>query len=369
MEQQKGPYFEDVERNRIFSIALIYEQTADKLAPWDAAAAEECYQKNIDLLMPLAPVSYGLADTLLKLEKVQRKQGKINEADSTHGLYEEMNEKLSEIEKEVRMTRPDLKTFTSSNHLFSGLNLPNAEHDRKLFGQYKSALDPSLYPKDVYPELCSYFKKRGISLCVGNPTGGLLITGINPSRPIGVKDGDFVYTLKNEATPHKGRIGYWRQKYNLVGNKLIDQTAYLDLMPLCYTNQVGLEYLLWDNVQLRAALVSITQREIESYIRPSLIIVANKQSAYYWGKDDSMWMGYEMIPMSHGLSKDLELYQITGFKKGQRLNPDLQKTNLKGALILFYGMYDERNKEKLLSDEDVVKLLQLAQNNKGTSKI
>lgn len=39
MENQKGPYWEEVERNRIFTIALIYEKAADKLAHWDAAEA------------------------------------------------------------------------------------------------------------------------------------------------------------------------------------------------------------------------------------------------------------------------------------------------------------------------------------------
>ena len=61
MQNEKGSYWEDVERNRIFTVALIYGKAADKLAPWDAAEAEECYQKKVDLLTPLAPVSFGLA--------------------------------------------------------------------------------------------------------------------------------------------------------------------------------------------------------------------------------------------------------------------------------------------------------------------
>lgn len=367
MEQEKGPYFEDVERNRIFTVALIYEKAADKLAAWDVAAAEELYLKKVELLMPLAPVSYGMAATLQKIEAVQRKQEKIKEADSTHQQYELMSQKLKEIEKEVRREHPELlKSMTDpSKRLFVGLDLKDVAHDWHLFCLYKSALDSSLYDKDAYPELCSYFLKRGICLCVGNPTGGVLITGINPSRTIDAKDGDFVYTFKNVATPHKGRIGYWHQKYNFVGESLIDKTAYLDLLPLCYTNQNGLEYLLWNNIQLRAALVSITQREIETNIKPTLIIVANKQSSYYWGKGESMWMGYEMNPISADWEKELELYQITGFKKGNRLNPDLKETNLKGTLILFYGMYDERDKEKLLTEDDVMALYKIACNYNG----
>ena len=105
-ENQKGQYYEDVERNRMFTVALIYEQAADKLAPWDAAAAEECYQKKVDLLTPLAPVSFGLAETLRKLADVQDKQGKKEQADATRRQYDEMKQKLSEIEEEVRRERP-----------------------------------------------------------------------------------------------------------------------------------------------------------------------------------------------------------------------------------------------------------------------
>jgi len=106
MQSEKGPYWKDIERNRIFTVALIYERAADELAPWDAAEAEECYQKKVDLLTPLAPVSFGLAETLRKLAEVQEKQGKKEQADATRRQYDEMKQKLSEIEEEVRRERP-----------------------------------------------------------------------------------------------------------------------------------------------------------------------------------------------------------------------------------------------------------------------
>ena len=60
-------------------------------------------------------------------------------------------------------------------------------------------------------------------------------------------------------------------------------------------------------------------------------------------------MGYDM----EKISDEMELYQIKGFKnKPDRLNPDLKESALRGSLILFYGMYDERNKDRLLSEND-----------------
>jgi len=61
------------------------------------------------------------------------------------------------------------------------------------------------------------------------------------------------------------------------------------------------------------------------------------------------------------LSDEMELYQIKGFKdRPDRLNLDLQDSSLRGSLILFYGMYDERNKEKLLSESDFKQLFKKA---------
>ncbi len=364
-ESQNGHYYEDVERNRIFTVALIYEQAADKLAPWDAAAAEECYQKKVDLLTPLAPVSFGLAETLRKLADVQDKQGKKEQADATRKRYNEMKYNLSEMEEEVRREHPELAEYVKNIYkkLFSGLGLADIDHDMQLAIKYKQALNSVKYPHDYFPELSDFFSKRRICLCVGNPVGGILITGINPSRKRFAEDKEFAYTFRGATVEEKRKTGrisnsYWRQKYKMLGEELIEKTAYLDLYPLGFTSQDGFEDLIEKNYQFRAAIVSITQREIETHIKPVLIIVANKKSSYYWGRnDDATWMGYDM----EKLSDDMELYQIKGFKdRPDRLNPDFQESSLRGSLILFYGMYDERNKEKLLSESDFKQLFEKA---------
>lgn len=365
MQNNKESYWEDVERNRVFTVALIYEQTADKLAPWDAAAAEEFYERKIDLLTPLAPVSFGLAETLRKLAVVQEKQGKNGQAEATRRRYDEMKQKLSEMEEEVRREHPELAEYVKGlyKELFAGLGLADIEHDMQLAIKYKQALNSSKYPHDYFPELCDFFSKRRICLCVGNPVGGILITGINPSRKRFAEDKEFAYTFRGVTVEEKRRRGkitssYWRQKYKMLGERLIIETAYLDLYPLGFTSQDGFEDLIEKNYEFRAAIVSITQREIETHIMPKLIIVANKQSSYYWGRnEDATWMGYDM----ERISDDIELYQIRGFKdRPDRLNPDLKDSALCGSLILFYGMYDERSKDKLLTESDFNQLYEKA---------
>ena len=365
MQNNNGLYWEDVERNRIFTVALIYDKAADELAPWDAAAAEECYQKKVDLLTPLAPISFGLAETLRKLAEVQDKQGKKEQADATRKRYDEMKLRLSEMEEEVRREHPELGEYVNNIYkkLYAGLGLDDMEHDRQLAIKYKQALKSSNYPHDYFPELSDFFSKRRICLCVGNPVGGILITGINPSRKRFAEDKEFAYTFRGATVEEKRKTGkisnpYWRQKYKMLGEELIKETAYLDLYPLGFTSQDGFEDLIEKNYQFRAAIVSITQREIETHIKPVLIIVANKKSSYYWGRnEDATWMGYDM----ERISDVMELYQIKGFKdKPDRLNPDLKQSSLRGSLILFYGMYDERNKEKLLSESDFKQLFEKA---------
>lgn len=239
-------------------------------------------------------------------------------------------------------------------------------HDMQLAKEYTQALDSNKYPNDFFPELCGFFRKRKLSLCVDNHQEGILITGINPSRKRTEKhDDDFFYTFKDVTIGEMKKngnikVGYWRQKYKLLG-ELIKETAYLDLYPFGFTSQNGFEDLIEDNIQFRAAIVSITQREIETYIKPVLIIVANKQSSYYWGNEDATWMGYDM----EKISDEMELYQIKGFKNKQdRINQDLKESSLSGSLILFYGMYDERHKKKQLTAEEVKKIYEMAKTKK-----
>lgn len=381
MDNQKGPYWEDVERNRIFTIALIYGKTADKLALWDAAEAEACYQKKIDLLTPLAPVSFGLAETLRKLSEMQKAQGKTSDSENTLKRYEEMCRQLEKIKKETLAEHPELLDTTFIRKKVLGnlhLNEEQEKHDYELLNRYRNALNADLYRNDFYPGICEFFQRRGISLCVGNPTGGILLTGINPSYPYKIADAserldiDFGYTFMT------AQHSFWNRERKMLG-ALSRETAYLDLFPLKFCHQDGFEEVMEQNREMRAAIVSITQMEIETNIKPVLIIVANQQSSYYWGRNsNATWMGYEgledkdvfpkeTLPESLR-KKDITLCQIRGFKdRTDRLNKDkLASTNLAGSLVLFYGMYTEKHiknpkmKDKILNAEQFKSLYEFA---------
>ena len=378
MENQKGPYREDVERNRIFTIALIYEKAADKLAHWDAAEAEACYRKKIDLLMPLAPVSFGMAETLRKLSEVQKSQGKTSDSENTLERYKEMCRQLEEIKKDTLAEHPELLDTTFIRKKVLGnlhLNEEQERHDYEFLNRYRNALNAELYRDDFYPEICDFFQRRGISLCVGNPTGGILLTGINPSYPYKKAerlDIDFGYTFMT------AQHSYWDRERQMLG-ELSRETAYLDLFPLKFCHQNGFEEIMEQNREMRAAIVSITQMEIETHIKPVLIIVANQQSSYYWGRNsNATWMGYEGLEdkdvfpkeaLPENLrDKDITLCQIREFKdRPDRLNKDkLACTELAGSLVLFYGMYTERNannpkmKDKILTAEQFKSLYEFA---------
>jgi hypothetical protein len=76
-------------------------------------------------------------------------------------------------------------------------------------------------------------------------------------------------------------------------------------------------------------------------------------------------MGYDMVKVCD----DMELYQIRGFKdKPDRLNPDLETSSLCGSLILFYGMYDNRHKDRLLFPADIKRLYENAKKMKSEWK-
>jgi len=223
---------------------------------------------------------------------------------------------------------------------------------------YKTALDNELYKNDYCPSICDFFAKRCISLCVGNPVGGILLTGVNPSyRPLENcdVDRDFFYTFERACDESK-KGAYWDSKRDTLGALYREETAYLDLFPFKFTCQNEFEELMEGNFGLRATIVSITQMEIETHLKPSLIIVANQQSSYYWGRnEDSTWMGYAGLGVHEALKKeelpeelrdrDIIVCQIRGFRNNEdRLNKDkLSYTSLAGSLVLFYGMYDHRH--------------------------
>ncbi|MDR2449678.1 MAG: hypothetical protein LBD52_06940, partial [Prevotellaceae bacterium] len=65
-----------------------------------------------------------------------------------------------------------------------------------------------------------------------------------------------------------------------------------------------------------------------------LIVIANKESYAYWGKEEKyVWMGYAFEKIKD--TQYGELCKITGLRSSGRIAPELQDTQLKGKLALF----------------------------------
>ena len=144
---------------------------------------------------------------------------------------------------------------------------------------------------------------------------------------------------------------------------LIRNTAYLDLFPFSESSQTKFlsEIENKDNKnKFQVKVLEITLEEIE-YLRPKLIIAANKQTSYYWGiKKDCTWLGYNLKEVEETYKpeclkdKDIRLYRIggeTGYKEAKdRIGQDKfpnsinRKSNLLGSYFIDYALYDDRHK-------------------------
>ena len=67
-----------------------------------------------------------------------------------------------------------------------------------------------------------------------NPLGKILIVGMNPS------EGDKTEQYNIPFKSFKGK--YWNPIINVIGDKLIDDSAYLDLFPLRKTDQLEFDH-------------------------------------------------------------------------------------------------------------------------------
>lgn len=95
--------------------------------------------------------------------------------------------------------------------------------------------------------------------------------------------------------------------------------------------------------------LNLTQHIVEDIIQPKLIIVKNKESAAYWGRDHSIgvWMGYKFdFVESFNCG---ELFKISGLiNSKERIAPEIINTNLNNTLVLFTGhinQYTRRDKK------------------------
>ena len=219
-------------------------------------------------------------------------------------------------------------------------------------------------------EIHAEFMNNGMSFCCNNPSGEILLTGINPSgNDTAVRD----YTFKEAKDC--GRSHYWKDKKEQITGTgaLIDHVAYLDLFPYIESSQKKFMKEIRPHITFQVKALEITQRKIEEYIKPRLIIAANKSSAFYWGYGKFTWMGYNFVEVLDRpdclKNKEIRLFQINpqnGFRgENDRINQDkYTESKIKGAYFIPYAMYDTNEKgrnhypERMLTPDLVMELYQ-----------
>lgn len=118
---------------------------------------------------------------------------------------------------------------------------------------------------------------------------------------------------------------FWAPVKYLAKN-VIDDVAYIDLFPIHSSSQPYLEEPKYNT--LRTKLLEITQHEIETIIKPKLIVVLNRSASYYWGlNDDALWMGYNFQRSEFKDIRGNHIYKIIGFKPscGQNIRINIDR--------------------------------------------
>ena len=163
----------------------------------------------------------------------------------------------------------------------------------------------------------------------------ILITGINPSYQLGVADILLRYHYK--SIKHR----YFSILRRIVPTAIRGEqitASYIDLFYYRNTEQAILNDFSNEKqlgIDFLAKQLIITQQIIE-WIAPKMILVMNKGSWKFWGKDPKqIWMGYEMTLVQNDLDFG-ELYLITGLRETHgRMFSDTKQTNLIGTKIYF----------------------------------
>ena len=219
-------------------------------------------------------------------------------------------------------------------------------------GKYQAIIDEWIRRSDV-SETTKSILKRGIWCCINPPEthGGILIAGISPSYD--EKSFSEPKDCTFEDTINANGSDYWQTKKNMVSGIDIP-VSYIDLFPLRMTKQDSLMSDKVIPIELKVALLQITQQYIEA-IHPRLIVNPNMSSRVYWGlNEEYSWMSYDMEQVDNPTDKG-QLYLIKGLKnKEDVLLPQLN-TCLKGTLFLQYKYHGNGvlSRNQFLTNEDI----------------
>lgn len=210
----------------------------------------------------------------------------------------------------------------------------------KLWSEYKDKLDKS--------ELKTIVERNYVySTIPESEKNIILVVGINPSFRINEKNTEaFPFSFNDKKVCEDDQ--YYKRIKQIVPEDTSFRIEYTDLFYYRATKQeVENEFLKDDTgLEFMAKQLCITRNFIEE-IQPKLIVVFNKGSWKYWGKeynerkDSNVWMGYTFSPnfevQSNNRKENEEIsFLIEGFRSSnQRVCNELKETILKGIPIYF----------------------------------
>lgn len=169
----------------------------------------------------------------------------------------------------------------------------------------------------------------------------LLWMGINPSCTDGQRIEkpfpSFEEILQNPD------ITYWKTvKRILEGSKFSYVKEHLDLFairktPQDFLRKVGVDKEGNPALHFLAKHLWYTQQFLENYLKPKVIVLANKAAGAYLGLDSKyVWMGYKTKEVITEIEFPGKVYKIIGIRNEERLIRQDQRYNnqLNGTLIL-----------------------------------
>lgn len=159
----------------------------------------------------------------------------------------------------------------------------------------------------------------------------ILITGMNPSFNENNRETRQPYTFST------AKHAYFTTLRNVVGST---DAAYIDLFYFRVTEQSFLRALFAsreNGLRFLGEQLQLTQTIIEEEIQPQLIIVFNKTSWGFWGKNtETVWMGYLFKEKDISGLKEGCVCEIVGLQNSAaRVAPNIRSTRLKGTLVYF----------------------------------
>lgn len=165
----------------------------------------------------------------------------------------------------------------------------------------------------------------------------LLVVGINPSyrkNELGKELYDafnFQQIIKSEK-----RDPYFHKIHDIIPHNKSFNLLYTDLFYVRQTEQVGLNDFMVapEGLAFLAEQLRMTQEYIEA-LKPDLIVIFNKGSWKYWGKNahrgSNIWMGYEFEK-----DEKLNCHRIVGITESEaKVNKSIKTTVLQGVPVYF----------------------------------